>query len=399
MENTRHSVDTDLSTGTLSRRDMLKVGSIALGSVALGGLLSPANAAAKTFKLPTRNSPLLLNFNESSYGYSSLVDKRLAKEFENLSRYPVKPEEELKEAIAKFYGIKDDRVNVTNGSSAALQSSIYAVNALAQEQGLPLRVVIADPTFEFVESYAKPLGAEIVKVPLDSKFNFNTDRMRTLEREYDGVSLVYICNPNNPTGNIINPNDLYAWIRSAKSTTIFLIDEAYAEYITDTNFKSAIDSVKEGAKNVIVARTFSKVYGLASLRVGYTISSPELQKRVADFLELVGINLLGARAAVAALNDFSFRQYVINSNISSRRIVTQGLDSLGLKYSPSYGNFVFHEITGDFDAFTKNMLNQNIVVGRKFDGYDNFCRVTLGTPDEMRHYIKVLKDFRAKRLI
>ncbi|MWV63152.1 aminotransferase class I/II-fold pyridoxal phosphate-dependent enzyme [Helicobacter saguini] len=400
MENTRHSVETqDINKSTFNRRDMLKAGSLALGGLALGGLLTPANAASKPFKLPSRSNPLLLNFNESAYGYSSLVTRNLTKEFDNLSRYPIKAEEELKVAVAKFYGIKDDRVNITNGSSAALQSSIYAVNAFAQEQNVSLRVIVADPTFEFVESYAKPLGAEIIKVPVDSKFNINTDRMKTLEREFDGVSLVYICNPNNPTGNIINPNELYSWIKSAKSTTIFLIDEAYAEYITSTSFKSAIDTLREGVKNVIVARTFSKVYGLAALRIGYTISSPEWQKRIADFVELVGINLLGARAAAISLSDFAFRQYVVNTNNKSRQILTKALDSLELKYSPSYGNFVFHEITGDFDDFSKNMQNQNILVGRKFDKFDNFCRVTLGTPDEMQHYVKVLRNFRAKRLI
>lgn len=396
MENTRQI---DVANETLNRRDMLKMGGLALGSIALGGLLSPVNAASKTFKVPTRNAPLLLNFNESSYGYSGLIAPKLAKEYENLSRYTIKAEEELKQAVAKFYNIKDDRVNITNGSSAALQASIYAVNKLAIEQNLPLRVLLPDPTFEFVESYAKPLDAEVVKVPLDSKFNFNIDKMKQVERSFEGVTLVYICNPNNPTSNIVNPNDLYSWIKNAKPTTIFLVDEAYAEFITDSNFKSAIDMIKAGSKNVIVTRTFSKVYGLASFRVGYTISSPELQKRVADFLELVAINLLGAKAAVVALGDFAFRQYVINSNTQSRRIVTEGLDSLGLKYAPSYGNFIFHEITGDFDDFSKNMLNQNIIVGRKFDKYDNFCRVTLGTPDEMRHYVKVLRDFRAKRLI
>ena len=223
--------------------------------------------------------------------------------------------------------------------------------------------------------------------------------MKKSEREFDGVSLVYICNPNNPTGNIVNANDLYSWIRNAKSTTVFLIDEAYAEYVVDTNFKSGIDILKEGAKNVIVSRTFSKIYGLAGLRMGYAITTPELQRRISDFLQFVGVNLFAANAASAAIKDFNFRQYCINNNIKSRQIVVKTLESLGLKYAPSHSNFIFHEITGNFDDFVKNMKNQNILVGRKFANYDNFCRVTLGTPEQMTYYTKILKSFREKRYI
>ncbi|RDU63199.1 aminotransferase [Helicobacter didelphidarum] len=383
---------------TINRRDILKVGSL-VGAVALGGLLSPMQAVSQPFKNPTRDKPLLLDSNENAYGFSSLIEKNLVKELTNMSLYPIKPEQQLLTDIAKFYNVKEDRVCLTNGSSAALQSALYAVNKMAQEANLPLRIIVPNPTFEFIEAYAKPLDPEIIKVELDSKFNFDIDKMKKSEMEFDGVSLVYICNPNNPTGNIANPNDLYSWVRNAKSTTIFLFDESYAEYVADSGFKSGIDMLKGGAKNIIITRTFSKVYGLAGCRIGYVLTTPELQKRVSEFLQLVGINFVGAKAASIALKDFNFRQYTINSNIKSREIVTRTLDSLGLKYAPSHGNFIFHEIAGDFDDFVKNMKNQNVLVGRKFDVYDNFCRVTLGTPDQMQYYVKLLKNFREKRYI
>lgn len=383
---------------TMNRRDVLKAGTL-VSALALGGLLSPMQAAVQPFRLPTRDKPLLLNSNESAYGFSSLVKKALDKKATDLSLYPFKAEADLRTDIARFYQVKEDRVCVSNGSSAAIQATIYAVNNLAQEFNMPLRIINPNPTFEFPVAYAKPLGIEVVNFDLDSKFNMDIDAMKKSEREFDGISLVYLCNPNNPTANIMSANDLYSWIRNAKQTTIFLIDEAYAEYVIDPSFKSGIDILKEGAKNIIVTRTFSKIYGLAGLRVGYAITTPELQRRISEFLQLSGINICGAVAASAALNDFNFRQYCVNSNVKSRQIVTKGLDSLGLRYAPSHANFIFHEITGSYEDFVKNMKNQNILVGRQFPKFDNFCRVTLGTPQQAEYYVKVLRTFRQKRYI
>ncbi len=383
---------------TINRRDVLRAGTL-VSALALGGLLSPMQATTPSFKLPTRDKPLLLNSNENAYGFSRLVKKALDKKATEISLYPFKAEEDLRTDIARFYQVKEDRVCVSNGSSAALQAAIYAVNNFAKELNMPLRIINPNPTLEFPAAYAKPLGLEVVNFDLDSKFNMDIDSMKKSEREFDGISLVYICNPNNPTGNIIRANDLYSWIRNAKQTTIFLIDEAYAEFVIDPAFKSGIDILKEGAKNIIVTRTFSKIYGLAGLRVGYAITTPELQRRINEFLQIAGINVYGAVAASAALSDFNFRQYCVNSNVKSRQIVTKALDSLGLHYAPSHANFIFHEIAGDYDDFAKNMKNQNILVGRQFPKFDNFCRVTLGTPQQAEYYVKVLRTFRQKRYI
>lgn len=384
---------------TMNRRDVLRAGTVAGVALALGGVLSPLQAVSTSFKLPTRDKPLLLGNNENAYGFSNIVNKAIDKKRKELSLYPFKAEEEMCASIARFYEVKEDNICVSNGSSAAIQATIYAVSNLANELNMPFRIINPNPTLEFPAIYAKPLGIEVVNFDLDSEFNMDIDAMKKSEREFDGVSLIYLCNPNNPTGNIVSINDLYSWIRNAKQSTIFLIDEAYAEYVIDPSFKSGIDILKDGAKNVVVTRTFSKIYGLAGLRAGYAITTPELQRRINDFLQIAGINVFGAVASAAALSDFNFRQYCVNSNVKSRQIVTKTLDSLGLRYAPSHANFIFHEITGSYDDFAKNMRNQNIIVGRQFPKFDNFCRVTLGTPQQSEYYAKVLKTFRQKRYI
>lgn len=383
---------------TMNRRDVLKAGTI-VGAMALGGLLSPMQAASKAFKTPTRDNPLLLNSNENLFGFSPLVSKALQKNIDKIPLYPFMEQDQLRSDLASMYRLKEDRVIATNGASAALQASLYAMNKMAQELELPFKIITANPTFELVENYAKPLGIEISSFNLNQNFNYDIDSMKESERQFDGMSLVYICNPHNPTGNIIGANDLYSWIRNAKPSTVFLLDESYAEYVIDASFKSGIDALQEGMKNIIVVRSFSKIYGLAGLRVGYILTSSEYQRRINEFVEVMGINRVGAVAASAAMKDFNFRQYCVNSNVKSKQIVTKALDSLGLQYAPSQANFIFHEITGNFDDFVKNMRYKNIVVARKFSNYDNFCRVTLGTPDQMQYYVKVLKEFRQKRYI
>ncbi len=377
----------------MNRRDMFKIGGI-MGALAVGSLLSPLNARSAVFSKPTRDRPLLLNSNENMHGYSQRVKSAIQSNLEQANLYPYRIEEELYKTIASLYSVRENMLCISNGSSGILQASVYAAYKMANSQNKPLRLVVADPTFEFVEMYAKAFDIEVVKIDLDRKFEFDIDAMKKAERSFDGISLVYICNPNNPTGSIIRANDLYSWVRNAKDSTIFLLDEAYAEYVTDRNFRSGIDMVKGGIKNLIVVRTLSKIYGLAGLRVGYSISSPDLKRAISEFLQLDCINAFAVFGGVAALNDFNFKQYCINANIKSKQLLMKYLDSVGLRYAPSHGNFVFHEINGDFDKFYEGMKNYNIMVGRKFPKYDNFCRITLGTVEQMKYYIKVMGELR-----
>ena len=392
MENTK-------SAG-VSRRDLLRMGTVIGGAVALGGVLAPVSAAtSKPFSRPTRSNPLVLNTNENAYGCSMAAQRAVEKYKAKISSYPGEAESMLCTDISSTLQINEDSICLTNGASAGIQAAVFAVNRMALNLNMPLRVLVSQPNSGLIDKYTQSMGIEVMGFGLDSKFNIDIDAMKEAERKFDGISLVYISNPNDPTSNIVSANDLYSWIRTANNSTIFLLDERYAEYVTSSDFKSGIDMLKEGAKNLITVRTFSRIFGLAGLRVGYVLSSSQLKRQIDDFLQIHGINVLGAVAASASLKDFGFRQYCVNSNIKSRQIVTKALDSLELKHSPSHANFVFHEVMSERDVFMKALKDHNIIVDGQFAGYDSFFRVTLGTPDEMRYYTDTLKTLRKKRLV
>ena len=189
---------------------------------------------------------------------------------------------------------------------------------------------------------------------------------------------------------------LFPWIKSFSQNSYFLLDEAYADFVEDPAFETGITLVKEGLKNVLVTRTFSKFYALAGYRVGYLLTQPEVVEEVEKFMSLDNTNLAGAVAAVASLQDKTFAKLSFQSNAVSRQIVQNALTELGLKFAPSNGNFIFHEIKGDVKTYQERMKAHSILVGREFLPIQGWNRLTLGTPDEMKVFVKVLKEFRAK---
>ena len=159
---------------------------------------------------------------------------------------------------------------------------------------------------------------------------------------------------------------------------------------------SGISLVKQGFKNIAVTRTFSKFYALAVYRVGYMLADPDVVLEVEKFMSLDNTNVAGAVAGTASLQDQTFAQLSLQSNAASRQIVQNALNELGLKFVPSNGNFVFHEIKGDIKTYQERMKANGILVGREFLPIQSWSRLTLGTPEEMQYFVNVLKEFRKK---
>jgi len=233
-------------------------------------------------------------------------------------------------------------------------------------------------------------------VPLADDFSFDLTKLKNAAEAFDGVTIFYLCNPNNPTSMITPAKTLFSWIKSFSQNSYFLLDEAYADFVEDPAFETGMTLVKEGLKNVLVTRTFSKFYALAGYRVGYLLAQPEVVEEVEKFMSLDNTNLAGAVAAVASLQDKTFAKLSFQSNAVSRQIVQNALTELGLKFAPSNGNFIFHEIKGDVKTYQERMKAHSILVGREFLPIQGWNRLTLGTPDEMKVFVKVLKEFRAK---
>ncbi|AOF13918.1 TPA: aminotransferase class I/II-fold pyridoxal phosphate-dependent enzyme [Yersinia enterocolitica] len=384
----------------MDRRTLLKSSGLLLGGLTLGSVISGAQAknskTASQILRPSEQQPLLLNFNENSLGMSPKAHQAIIDALPTAFRYPDAAREQLITNIAAEYQLKTENISLGNGSSETIQAVIQAVIHQAERDNKPIQLVVPDPTFNYAELYAKPFGIPIEKVVLTKEMAFDLPAMQKKVADFNGRSIVYLCNPNNPTATITPANLITAWVKNATPETLFILDEAYAEFVSNPAFSSAISLVQAGHRNVLVTRTFSKIFALAGLRIGYGIAHPELISMVENFVSLDNTNTAGAVAALASLQDKPFVQYSRQSTDQARRIVTRALDQLKLAYLPSEANFVFHRVTGDVKTYQNRMKQYHVFVGREFPPAVGWNRLTLGTPEEMIAFVTVLKMFRTK---
>ncbi|MEX9905917.1 histidinol-phosphate transaminase [Providencia rettgeri] len=380
----------------MDRRSFLKSSSLVAGGLALNSLFNHAVAQNSNIVLPSEKHPLLLNFNENSLGMSEKAKEAIIKALPNAFRYPDDARAELQKNIGELYSLFDENISIGNGSSETIQATVAMLANKAKKRGINIQLVTPDPTFNYAELYSLPLGVTITKIPLKTDLSFDLAKMEQAANDFDGLSMVYICNPNNPTAMITPYSQLDKWLSKDSDNTFFIVDEAYAEFVEDPNFTSAIELVKKGQNNLIVTRTFSKIFALAGLRVGYGVATPEIIAAVDAFLSIDNTNTAGAVAAIASLKDKSFIQYSLKSNDISRKIVEKALNEIGLEYAPSQANFIFHKVKGDVKTYQQRMADAHVMVGREFPPAVGWNRLTLGTPEEMQQFVVILKQFHEK---
>ncbi|MFU2059979.1 pyridoxal phosphate-dependent aminotransferase [Avibacterium volantium] len=384
----------------INRRRMLQ---LAAAGVAAGFFnhkvlaeTQPITAQA-TFTLPSAEHPLLLNFNENSLGMSASARQAVINHLNLSNRYPDSEREGLIEDIAKRFNLNTENVGLGNGSSEAIEAVISGWIQQANDKKQAVQVIAPDPTFGIYEDYAVARNVPVVKVPLKADLSFDLDAIRAKADQFDGISIIYLCNPNNPTALLTPNSQLAPWLDNIPANHRLLIDEAYAEYAEgDPQFTSAIEWARKGTERLAVTRTFSKLYALAGLRIGYMVAAKSEMDYLRQFLSADNTNLTAAVAARATLADNAFLQESRRVTDESRRMVMKALDELGLTYVVSSANFIFHGIKGDSVEYAKRMKAYNIVVGRPFPPLTNYNRLTLGTPEEMAYLIQVWKEFRTK---
>lgn len=382
----------------MNRRSFLTSSSLVIGGLSLSSFVSSAyaNETLKNKLVFNAENPLLLNFNENSLGMSQKAKQAIIDALPNAFRYPDDARSALINELGNEFKLSDKHITLGNGSSETIQAAVQYVANKGQKEGKAVQLIVPDPTFNYAELYAEPLGVKIVKVPVDQTLAFDLATMQKKAQEFEGISMVYLCNPNNPTAMLTPTGALTNWIKSAKENVFFIIDEAYAEFVSTPEFISAIALVEAGYKNLIVARTFSKIYALAGLRVGYGVAVPEVISDVDIFVSIDNTNTAGAVAALASLKDLAFVEYSRKSIDVSRQMVVDVLKELNIEYAPSHANFIFHKVKGDVKTYQNRMKDANIMVGREFPPAFGWSRLTLGTPEEMRYFVSTLKTFRAK---
>ena len=327
-----------------------------------------------------------LSSNENPLGLSPAARQAVIDNLVNANRYPGDWSRPLVEALAESVGVRTDNLIMGAGSTEILQMAVQAY----QSPRAPL--VIAEPTFEDVPRYQQPFAYNLVAVPLTKGLEHDLGRMR--EAAGRGPSVVYFCNPNNPTGTITRSSEIDAWIADAPETTLFLVDEAYFEYAADPQYWSGLKWI-ETKPNVIVVRTFSKIFGMAGMRLGYGMAHPETAQRLRGFICANNTNVPACAAGLASLNDAGLMKRSVQVNDEAKAIATSTLNDLGLEYIPTQTNFIMHRINGDLQTYIGRMREAGVRVGRPFPPMTDWNRVSFGLPEEMDRWAEALRGLRA----
>jgi histidinol-phosphate aminotransferase len=323
-----------------------------------------------------------LSSNENPFGPSKVVREALIAGFDEGCRYPFGKVQELVKELAIKEGVEPDQIVVTGGSTEGLKATGLTYGIQGGE------VISPDPTYLSLLSYAEQFGAYINRVPLNEDLEHDLDEME--KRVNHQTRLVFVCNPNNPTGTIIPADRIRDFCWTLSKRTIVFSDEAYADFIEDKNYPSMVSLVKEGA-NLIVSRTFSKVYGLAGLRIGYLIARPDIAKRIRPNV-MANTNMLAIYAALAALKDDSFYKSSIQKNQEGKQYIYRVLDELGLRYVKSHCNFVFFHTGRPVQQLIGKMADKGVQVGRPFPPLTDWCRISTGKSEDLQKFGEALKQ-------
>jgi histidinol-phosphate aminotransferase len=250
------------------------------------------------------------------------------------------------------------------------------------------KILTAGLTYDNHILYAEAMGVEMVRVPLKSDMSIDLEAIR--DAVDDSISLVYICNPNNPTGMTIGGGELRAFCNAVSDRAVVLVDEAYNELTNDPDDTSVLDLVKKG-ENVIVMRTFSKLFGMAGMRVGYGMAPPELASKVNTHV-MAWPNIVGLAAAHASYTDEEFIGFSRSKIVEGREIVIDTFRRNGIEPLPSQTNFVFADIGRNATQFAAEMAEHKVQIHRLYEGYENFSRVSMGRIEDLEIFSRVFDE-------
>jgi histidinol-phosphate aminotransferase len=366
----------------LTRRQFNATLGAGLGAAALRAT-RPASAAVLAER-PPRIPPgaVRLDSNENPYGPSPRALEALTRSQRLAGRYCDDLEADVADALAKLHGVDAERIVLGCGSGEVLRMADMAFLAPGRT------VVVAEPTFEAVLGYAKVTRAEAVKVPLTADFRHDLPRMAAACDERTG--LVYVCNPNNPTGTIVTGEELAEFVSRVPRSAVVVVDEAYHHFVEDPRYRSATALLDR--PNVLLVRTFSKIYGLAGMRLGYAVAS----KENAEALRAHGIwsnaNASVLEAALASLDQEGLVESQRRRMNDTRRWLCARLDEDGRRYMSSETNFVMIEVGTDVQPLVEAFRERNVLVGRRFPSLPTWLRISIGTPAEMEVFVRTLRE-------
>jgi histidinol-phosphate aminotransferase len=384
-----------MSMHTVSRRHFVGGAAAALGTLAL----RPDFAAAKGIRRVPGGPPMLrvlqsevdaydalahLSSNENPYGPSEKSLEAMNYAFKYSMRYGY-PDNNVQERIADAHGVPSDHVLLGAGSGEILE--VVGLTYLGHGK----KVVGVEPSYGSVYSHASGIDADTVLLPLETDHRQNVERMvDATNRHYRDVGFVYVCNPNNPTGVTVTAAEIAYLLDNIPEDVPVLIDEAYHHFVEDPEYEESLKYVREG-RPVIIARTFSKVYGMAAMRIGFAIAPPEMIDEMRPY-STGSVNALARWGAVAAMEDVEAQRMVLAENRRLRERTISEVEGLGYECIPSQTNFFMVHLRTRVAPIRQAFRERGVAVGRDFPPMLDHLRVSIGTEDEMGRFMSAFED-------
>ena len=323
--------------------------------------------------------------NETPIGPSPMAVEAARREMGKVNLYPEGPTTRLRKRMAGRLGIEPDMITFANGADNCIT---LVANAFIDEGN---EVVMADPTFSAYEAVTTIMGGRPVPVKLK---NHTHDLEAMLGAVTDKTKLVFVCNPNNPTGTIVRRSELERFVSRLPDHVLLVLDEAYFEFASDKDYPDGLDYIERGG-NVISLRTFSKIYGIAGLRIGYALGASEFIAALNKVREPFPVSRIAQAAALAALDDEGYRAAVLRNNEEGKAYLSREFERLGLPFAPSQTNFIFVDLKMDCREAFQALLRKGIIVRPGYIwGSSTWARVTIGTMDQNRKFIRALDECR-----
>jgi histidinol-phosphate aminotransferase len=374
----------------ISRRRILLSGGAFIGVNAITGLNPLSNPLFAADIVPRPFELVRADKNENPYGPSRVALQAINEGIDLVNKYGGGSRRKLVELVARQNGVTSDHVAIGTGSGEILKTGGLIAS---WEKG---SVVCVDPTYQDLVRYASRVGTEIIRVPVDENLACDLEAVAAAIRP--DTKMVYLVNPNNPIPNIINKNALRDFVIEVSKKRLVFVDEAYYEFVEDPNYGSMIDLIAEGHRNIIVARTASKIHGLAGLAVGFGFAHPDQIKQIRE-LRTGKNNILGIEAAYASYQDQEFQDFTRRKNKESLRIVGEMFDELNVRYIKSNANFTFFETGIPVQEINTALLEHGIASGRPFPPFTKWSRVSMDKPEHMRYYVQTFKKLFGNRIM
>lgn len=368
----------------MNRRKWLKISGLMAGS----GLVHSARAAQEYALQAGCGMPsempsefLRMGSNENPYGPSPKTLEAMQAALPMANRYPATAE--LRTKIGQRFGVSGSHVLLGAGSAEIL--SLSALLSVAQHKG---SVVAAKPSFDVFQRVARKIGATVIEVPL------TTDKKHDLQAMASAITAdtraVYLCNPNNPTGTKLPFDEIKSFVEELSKKYLVVADEVYHEFINEASLTSMVST----NKNLIVARSFSKVYGLAGMRIGYAVAHPDTIRLLSNFIPWAdhAISQVTQAAALAAWEDVDFVKMCVQKNDESRQMLYSFLRQNQIEFIESFTNCSYFSLDKLPASFVKRMEDEKKILVRQYDDYGKlYCRVSTGKPEEMQQFVNAMK--------